>query len=395
MSFHTSRKGENVKCEAPPGRCPLGGDHYETKEEADSALESRMSDSMFTPGDSARVKVDPAGMRLSELNQAVKNTEDSEVISEGIARGSERTHKNMVKNSSLTSDQLKELRDTSDSDEVRKSSLNHQNFSPANMTPDEFADVAARRQNGASKLLADDSVDDAKLEAYMNHPRVRNTSSINAALENPNNKLSHDKVLEHGSESWTSSGSAISSGRLSSSDIANLPERSVYWGSVSRERNPESLDGYASWATREKNESREMIGRYVAQNENTRTESLDKLGKAGVAAPEVYSNPKTSDSVRKELRESNPNVARKARLMDLEREHGDLKKQIVTESNTTRPYSGATYSTTHVQLDKKRIDELELSRDEVNDLMGARGYNAGSSYDPATGKFVGKIDSSG
>lgn len=407
MPFHTSRNGDIAPCDAPPGKCPLGGSpHYETEEQAEAALEDRMSDSLFTPGDSIRQKSDPSKMKLSELSQAVKDTSDPEALDEGIKRGSNRTHKNMLKNENVSADQLKALRDQSESDEIRKAALNHKNFSPDNMNSDEFAQVALRQTRPGTNLskgsmLEHDSVNDERLDAYVDLAKKNKRHvNIDAALKNPNNDLSNEAVLRHGSKDWTTSGAAVSSGRLSAEQIENLPEGTVYWGSVDRESNQEALDGYARWGAKQHSTGKDLgngeyIATRVAQNKNTSPETLDELGNKGLASREVYANPNASEETRERLRKSNPAVARQARIMELEREHGDIRKQIVAESSTRRPYNGAPYSTTSVKLDKEKIEKFRLTPDEVRDIMDSRGYNAGSTYDPERGTFVGKVDSSG
>lgn len=405
MRYHTTKKGEIAPCDAPPGRCPLNSDHYDSVAEAEKGLESKMSDSLFAPGDSARADVDPSTMKLSELNQAVKNTTDEAVINEGIARGSNRTHKNLVRNESLTAEQLKTLRDKSEDPDVRKAALRHKNFAPANMTNDEFAEIAYRQNSGygsRSNVLKDDSVDDAKLAAYKayseTHGRVASTSD---ALANPNNKLSSDTVAAEAAKGWSEAGAAISSGRMSPSQIEALPDHSVYWGNVDREKDPQNLEGYTRWSLKDRDddpiyrEKGSYIAGRVAANPNTSSSSLDKLAAAGKAPEEVYSNPNTSASTREKLKGTYPEVARKAHIMDLEREHGNLRDQIVSESSTSRPYSGAPYSTTRIAVDKEKVKEYGLSSDEVRDVLGARGYNVRSQYDAEKGLFVGEIDSSG
>lgn len=41
MSYHMNKHGVRAVCEAPEGECPLGGDHYETIEEADAGIAAR------------------------------------------------------------------------------------------------------------------------------------------------------------------------------------------------------------------------------------------------------------------------------------------------------------------------------------------------------------------
>lgn len=405
MSVHTSRNGQIVECHAPPGKCPLGGDHYDSVTEAEAALEEKMSDSMFSPGDSAREKVDPSKMKMSELNQAVKDTTDSAILDEGVSRGSNRTHKNLLKNDAVTSEQLKELRDKSEDSEVRKLALHHKNYAASNMTVDEFAEVATKQNVGyggiKKSVLDDDSVDDERLEAYVNYSqKMRGSARVDAALSNPNNKLSDQTVAKYAARGWGETQAASSAGRLNADQVESLPDNSIYWGNVDRESSPEALEGYTRWSVREHKpgaywDKGEQIAHRVAANPNTSAESLEKLGNAGLASRDVYAHPNTSENVKKRLRENDPEVARTARIMDLEKKHGNLREQLVVSSNVSRPYNGAPYSTTTIKLDKDKVKEYNLSREEVNDILGARGYNVRAGYNPESGTFVGEVDSSG
>lgn len=42
--FHKNKRGEAAPCTAPPGQCPLGGDHFDTPEEVEAQLEHDMAD---------------------------------------------------------------------------------------------------------------------------------------------------------------------------------------------------------------------------------------------------------------------------------------------------------------------------------------------------------------
>lgn len=39
-----SKKGEPADCDAPPGKCPLGGDHYDDFESAKAGIDARLAD---------------------------------------------------------------------------------------------------------------------------------------------------------------------------------------------------------------------------------------------------------------------------------------------------------------------------------------------------------------
>lgn len=43
---HINSKGESAPCHAEPGKCPLGGEHFDSAEEADKHLEKTMSDQL-------------------------------------------------------------------------------------------------------------------------------------------------------------------------------------------------------------------------------------------------------------------------------------------------------------------------------------------------------------
>lgn len=43
MRYHMNGKGESAKCVAPPGKCPLEGEHYESEEEADSGIDQHLT----------------------------------------------------------------------------------------------------------------------------------------------------------------------------------------------------------------------------------------------------------------------------------------------------------------------------------------------------------------
>lgn len=61
MSYHMNSKGEAAPCHAEPGNCPLGGDHYDSKDEAQAGIEERMSDHSF-----ANLAKNPSGSLVQD-----------------------------------------------------------------------------------------------------------------------------------------------------------------------------------------------------------------------------------------------------------------------------------------------------------------------------------------
>lgn len=396
MAYHISSRGEAAPCEAAPGNCPLGGDseHYDTPEAANAAQEQKMSGQVFTRIKSKR-------MKLSELNKQVKDTDDVAVLNEGVERGSARTHKNMLKNANLTEDHVVAIRNKSEDAEVQRNALYHKSYPVREMSDEDFAKAARKEYSETRQAphhLESNALTNGQLDAYV----ARSTSqfsgpaNISDALSNPYNRLSQHKVIEHGSRSWVNMNAALKSGKYPASEIKNADDNAIYWGNVDKESNPDNLKGYGEWVeAKGKSDNSEYIAHRIARNPNAPKETLDSFGKKGIAPVDVYAHPNTSDSVRQDLKSQYPEVARSARISDLDRETGGIRKAITVSESTNRPYSGAPYSSTTVQLDTENIKKHNLSESEVLDIMGSKGYNAGSSYDPKTGVFRGSVDSSG
>lgn len=84
--FHTSRKGESVECDADEGKCPLGGQHFDTAEEATAHFESSQGDQHLNgitkskAKDSVEVYRHPQGKVATIRNGVLEVTKDGRVI---------------------------------------------------------------------------------------------------------------------------------------------------------------------------------------------------------------------------------------------------------------------------------------------------------------------------
>mgnify|MGYP000989614437 CR=1 FL=1 len=85
MSYHMNSKGEAAPCTAEPGNCPLGGDHYDNKEDAQVGIEKSMSDQL-TPDlskkrkDNVEVYRHPQGKVATIRNGVLTVTKDGKQV---------------------------------------------------------------------------------------------------------------------------------------------------------------------------------------------------------------------------------------------------------------------------------------------------------------------------
>lgn len=74
MRYHISSKGESAKCEAPPGKCPLNGEHFDSPEEAQEHHEKTQKSSEFA---SITKKTSLPKMSESEENAAYEASDST------------------------------------------------------------------------------------------------------------------------------------------------------------------------------------------------------------------------------------------------------------------------------------------------------------------------------
>lgn len=402
--YHITKRGEPGYCRAEHN-CPLGGsdEHYATAQDAAKAYEKKMTEALVPAG----VQKDSLG--LASLNKLAKVSTDRETLAAAVAKGSDRTFKSLSANGAAPGDLLVAARVKASGEDVKDALLAHDNYPVSAMSGSDFVKAYQLREakQGAwanDKLVSSDDFSDEHLEAlranpgkdYTGRPRAVNP---HAAIANPHNKLSLENRVKLSEASWSNMGAAQRSGAYPAERIQDLPEEVVYWGNVYREQNPAYVAGYGEWALKHSEDYKAAdIARHVASNEHATPEVLDKLGRAGMAPREVYSNPNTSDETKDHLAASDPKVGSLRKIEKLQESHGGkLMESLVSDEGgggTVHPYGRYRgYSTTTVRFDPEKVKAAGMTGADVHTLMNSGQFNAGARYDEATGIFTGSVDS--
>lgn len=391
--FHITKKGEPGVCQALYS-CPLGGEdeHFGTREEAQRAYEAKMTSELLPAGKSK------ADLGVRELNALAKVSSDPDVIDEVLARGSDRTFKNLAKNPNADKYHLMRAHKATTDQATRDELAAHPAFPVGLMSGPKFGALVstATGYDQVGRLTGSDEVTDAHVDGLLQaSPR---SPHVNAILRNPNNKLSQEKVVELAERSWSAMGSAQLSNRYPADRIKDLPKDLVYWGTIDNTANSAYLDGYADWAIGQKDKDAHSANYYaarVAGNPETSSATLQKLAEADLATVEVYKHPRATPEVRALCEFKDPEVRRVAKLDRLQEQFGGrLKEEITYVENTNHPFGrNRGISDTRVRFNTERMAELGLDSEDIMTFMGRGRYNGGASFDPATGMFRGTVDS--
>lgn len=399
--YHLKDNGEPGKCDAGPGRCPKKNDdglpqeHFDTYEDAQKSYENSMKNK-----DTSSLSKNSPKRKLNELNKLAKDTNDPEILDQAITQGSKRTYGNLLKNPNVTQEQFMNLKEKLYDPEQVQQAMRHKHFPVREMTDNEFSTIAhesvqSNDIQATQRLFSSDDITDEKINAFI-EKSPHSIYKIREAVENPNNEITTGKVRELGNHDPILYDSALQSGRISPSDTASMDKKAIYWANVDREKNPNNLEGYAQWVESHRDVHRDHshdIGRHIATNPNASSRALDTLANSEVAVKEIWKHPNTSAKTKYILEKKHPEIQRAAKIQELDEKIGGVRKAITLNHEERTPYGrNRGYHEDHVQLDKDKIKELGLSREEVLDVMESRNY-MGASYDDKTGRFMGMTDS--
>lgn len=392
--YHINKSGEPKPCNAAY-KCPFGSaeEHHDTAEAARDAYEKEMTTQLVPEGASKK------DIGLRDLTKLARVSSDKEVLSDAVERGSDRTYRALSENRHMTPDLLSKAADKSSSSETRKRLVAHKNFPVAKMTGDDAAELYNPHQSWENaRLEGSNDLNDEHVSAIKKkHPRA----SLDQAVSNPNNKVSNETAIKL-AQNKHSIGSLMRGNRITGEYIGDLPAKDVYWGDIYKETNPEYLDGFATSSLKGaksedavEREKAHYNATHVAKNEHTSPRTLHRLTEGGVSLREVYENPNTEPETRELAISSDPDLARRAHLDDLDQSlPGGLMGSLRDDSSTSYP-SGRNrgYSVTEVKFNTSKMKELGVDSEDIHILMDSRRFNAGARFDEETGVFRGAVDS--
>lgn len=193
--FHVNPAGEPGPCSAEVS-CPFGSndEHFNTKEEARDFYEKQNAE-----------KVLPQTMSKSELNKAVKDSADPEVLLHGAINGTDRTRGNLVKNPNATPESLVAVRDNSDDEDLKLRAQMHDKFPVGKMDDKVFEKIEelsafklpspeySIASNLSRKIYGSDELTDEIYDRATS--KLGNHSKPLVAVLNTNNKLSTEKLI--------------------------------------------------------------------------------------------------------------------------------------------------------------------------------------------------------
>jgi len=399
--YHVNDKGEPGICNAVH-KCRFNAseeEHYDTAQEARAGYEKKMVEEIVPEG------VKNAGkLSASKLNKVAKFTDDQTILLDAAQRGSSRVRASVVSNHNTGPEALRELYKTSTpNSEESKSILKHKNYPVEDLTKHQILPVMRQYFAGAEervRIAGDDSIDDEKA-SVIQKLSAREIKTLSALAFNMNNKLSDEKRDEViNSEPYLIT-EAINKGYYGTDSLKKLNDNELQAQVYTRFphlSNKKVIDGYVDEMIQRSPELPNSNWDKVVQNKNLPSKTIEKIvrsGAAGNSVEQFYYHKNTNEKIKQELEGAFPRVAS---IGKMQRATGttsvaELKSELKQKEVVSNKL-GTSYYAEQVQLDKQKIDKHGFTKSDVEALFGG-GYNAGATYNPETGVFVGKIDSSG
>lgn len=398
--YHVNPKTGNAgPCSAEIGNCPFGGEenHYTSREGAQVAYEMAQASNTLPDG-------------LREMNSKAKYVKDPKEIDGLIASGSERTLGILSQNTNLTLEQQNAILDRATSAHVRASIfLSKKDDDYSKMRPEDAEDAFARRAKGRTygyyyekKLfgfLYSKDLDDDIYDKLRNSDKIQDVAKSGLfGLLDGDNKISNDKVREELSKSahWRlhpfNGNKALENGKLTKQDLLDAPDDFINGSFSATGPSPilseKSIDTLAEVAVERGDE---RLATMVARDARTSSKALSLLSDS---APEaVYLNPKTDAKTRQDIVDLHSNRPY-IRMGELKKKMGEEDFGKIVKSSSSKSLNGSgTYSEKTIYYDLDLIKKHNLTRDDILYLSNSDSYNAGGSYDEATGTMKLRLDS--
>lgn len=279
------------------------------------------------------------------------------------------------------------------------------------VTPEDFEEIAYRQNprdtdplyypttSVIARMAKDSFVTEEHFDRLDSSPRLPNNVRKGlATLLAQDNKIPAARTVQWLEKSnWSkyplNPDVALMSGKLTEDDLVAAPERYIdHFSAVgpSPRLTVKEVDLLARVALRRLDDR--LLER-TSSDARISSKTIDAIVSAGKANERMYTNPKISPEVKAKIEAqfADEPFVRVGKLKD---RIGDAEF-----SSIMQPAGGArlgnAYHETRMQFDAVKIKEYGLSRDDVLYMANARGFNAGVSYNPETGEFSGRVDSSG
>jgi hypothetical protein len=401
MKFHINPKtGEPGKCSAENGNCPFGSadEHYTSAEAARTAFEK--SNETFS-------------LSLKEMNAQAKTTDDPVIIKKLIAAGSDRTLGNLAKNANLQTEDAEAILEKTTNPVIRAALYMNKKLVLKfdDITPDDLEEIAFRQNprdndplyyptdNPLARMAKDPFITEAHYDRLSYSNRV--PSNVKKGL--PTLLAQANKIPSVRTIQWLEKNNwpryplnpdvALMAGKLKEDDLATAPDIYISHFSAtgpSPRLTTKEVDTLARVAL--KRDDDRLIS-MTSSDSRISSKSLEAIVAAGKGNEGLYKNPKLTSEAKAMIENqfANEPFVRVGKLKDSigQTEFDSIMK----------PAGGAklgnTYHETRLDFDTAKIKEYGLTREDILHMANARGFNAGVSYNPETGEFSGRVDSSG
>lgn len=398
VKYHVNDKGEPGVCNAVH-KCRFNAseeEHYDTPQEARAGYEKKMVEEIVPEGINKSTK-----LSASKLNKVAKFTDDQEILLDAAQRGSSRVRASVLSNHNSGGEVLRELYKTSTpNSEEAKAIVKHKNYPVEDLTTGQIIPVMRQYWAGGTertKIAADDSINDEK-SARISEFVKGDIKVLSAMAFNENNQISKNQRTKMIDSNKPLIAEAVNRGFYSPENVSRLDDntlRNQLYYNFENLKDQKVIDAYVDEAIDRSSDVSNW--EKIRKNPQLSSRTINKIVSSGAAGSSVegfYYHKNTSPTTKAELQEAFPRLASigKAQRATGKDSIKDIKDDLIVKSETKN--IGTSYYADRIQLDKDKLSKYGLNKNDVEALFSG-GYNAGAVYNPETGEFTGKTDSSG
>lgn len=398
--FHVNPAGEPGPCSAEVN-CPFGSneEHFSTKKEAREFYEKKNAETII-----------PKTMSKSELNNAVKDSEDPELLLHGAVNGTDRTRNNLLKNPNITPEALLAIRDNTNEEYIKVNAQTHHKF-PADEIDEEVLDhvkkwittgpgnhgsdlrsqmfLRAQGSRIANAIYTSNNLTDEKIDRITE--RLGDERYAKTAVSNPDNKLSVEKII-----SIAESEPEDANNYLLRTTIKNNPKYPVadriehlkpetvsdLAGFV---KDPDALRNIMKYPPYKSTRMRTLYR--LAMNPATPSDTLEAIAKedkSAVTAKYLYKHPNSTRKLKHSLTDRSPELQSLGRIDELRERSPEVMANF---ESSIKPIPDVNVSVHKFQFDPEVRKHTKLSDEDVETYAKNTIYPTGK-YDPETNVFT-------